>query len=45
MSDEEAMQALVGWNARCDPPWTEGELRQKVANARRYGREPEGGLL
>lgn len=45
LSDEEAMQALVGWNARCDPPWTEGELRQKVANARRYGREPEGGLL
>lgn len=45
LSDEEAMQALSDWNARCDPPWSECELRQKVANARKYGREPNGGLL
>lgn len=45
LSDEEAMQALAEWNARCVPPWSEKELREKVANARRYGREPEGGLL
>ena len=40
LSDDEAMSALSEWNARCEPPWTERELRQKVTNARRYGREP-----
>ena len=33
------------WNARCSPPWTEGDLRPKVAGARRYGREPIGVIL
>lgn len=45
LSDDEAVGALREWNARCEPPWSERELRQKVTNARRYGREPQGGLL
>jgi hypothetical protein len=45
LSDDEAVCALSEWNARCEPPWSERELRQKVTNARRYGREPQGGLL
>lgn len=45
LSDDEAVHALAEWNARCEPPWSEYELRQKVTNARRYGREPQGGLL
>lgn len=45
LPDDEAMQVLSEWNARCEPPWSEHELRQKVANARKYGREPHGGLL
>ena len=45
LSDEEAMSALGDWNARCVPPWSEHELSQKFTNARRYGREPQGGLL
>lgn len=45
LSDDEALVALADWNARCEPPWTERDLRQKVTNARRYGREPEGSLL
>jgi len=45
LSDDEAVRALGEWNARCEPPWSERELRQKVMNARRYGREPQGGLL
>jgi hypothetical protein len=45
LSDDEAVRALSEWNARCAPPWSERELRQKVMNARRYGREPQGGLL
>jgi len=44
-TDDEAVRALSEWNARCEPPWSERELRQKVTNARRYGREPQGGLL
>lgn len=45
LSDDEAMQALSDWNARCEPPWSVHELRRKVANARKYGREPHGALL
>jgi hypothetical protein len=45
LSDDEALRVLSEWNARCEPPWSEHELRQKVINARRYGREPLGGLL
>ena len=45
LSDDEALRVLGEWNARCEPPWSEHDLRQKVANARRYGREPQGGLL
>ena len=33
------------WNSRCEPPWTERELVDKIQRARRYGREPLGGLL
>ena len=39
LSDEEAIAALTDWNARCAPPWSEHELRDKIARARRYGRE------
>jgi hypothetical protein len=45
LSDDEAVRVLSEWNERCEPPWSERELRQKIANARRYGREPQGGLL
>lgn len=45
LSDTEALSALADWNARCSPPWSERDLREKVRRARRYGREPEGGLL
>ena len=45
LSDDEAFSVLQTWNARCEPPWSEGQLLEKVQNARRYGREPYGGLL
>jgi hypothetical protein len=45
LSDAEALTALRTWNRRCQPPWTERELAGKLASARRYGREPIGGLL
>jgi len=45
LSDAEALDVLVDWNARCRPPWSDRELADKVRHARRYGRELTGGLL
>jgi hypothetical protein len=45
LGDDEAFVALAEWNARCQPPWTERELREKIRSARRNGRELIGGLL
>src|SRR5262249_46620291 len=41
LSDSEALGLLLPWNSRCQPPWTERELEEKIRNARRYG---EGGF-
>jgi hypothetical protein len=45
LTDADAMSVLRDWNTRCVPPWSERELLDKVSRARRYGREPIGGLL
>ena len=45
LDDDEAFVVLAAWNARCQPPWTDADLRDKVRRARQYGREPIGGLL
>jgi len=45
LSDVEAVEVLREWNARCRPPWTDRELVDKLKSARKYGREPVGGLL
>ena len=45
LTDDEAMSLLREWNDCCAPPWSERELLEKVRNARRYGREPFGGLV
>jgi hypothetical protein len=45
LSDDQALELLQAWNARCRPPWSDRELMDKVRRARRYGREPMGGLL
>jgi hypothetical protein len=45
LPDAEALSLLADWNARCEPPWSERELMDKVRRARRYGREPIGGLV
>lgn len=45
LDDDQALAVLADWNARCQPPWTERELLQKIRSARRNGREPIGGLL
>lgn len=45
LNDDDALGVISDWNASCDPPWSEVELRAKLASARQYGREPVGGLL
>ena len=45
LDDDQALAVLAEWNARCQPPWTERELLQKIRSARHNGREPFGGLL
>jgi hypothetical protein len=45
LSDDDALWVLHGWNLQCEPPWTKHELTTKLRHARRYGREPLGGLL
>jgi hypothetical protein len=45
LDDEEALRVLAEWNVRCQPPWTEHDLQDKLRRARRYGREPIAALL
>ncbi len=47
LSDEEtALQLLRDWNRKkCDPPWSEYELRHKVPHALRAGSRRERGWL
>jgi hypothetical protein len=45
LDDEQALHVLAEWNARCQPPWSEADLLDKLHRAARYGREPVGGLL
>ena len=40
---EATLQLLMEvWNERCQPPWTERELREKVRHAYRYAASPVG---
>ena len=45
LGDNEALSAIAEWNQRCQPPWTDAELIAKLQHARRYGKEPIGGLF
>jgi len=45
LDHEQALHVLAEWNARCQPPWSEADLLDKLRRAARYGREPVGGLL
>jgi len=45
LADDDALAVLRDWNSRCEPPWSDRELIDKLSRARRYGREPMGCLL
>jgi hypothetical protein len=38
LEGEEAWQIMIGWNARCRPPWKEHRLRYKLKSAKETGR-------
>ena len=33
LNEDQAFTALIDWNARCEPPWIEDDLRGKIRNA------------
>lgn len=41
LSEEEAWPILCGFNDRCSPPWSERELRHKLASADKLARHPQ----
>ena len=46
LSDEQAWSILQEYNARCQPPWSQRELRHKLSEARRVSHlKPLGHLL
>ena len=45
LSDADALDVLRVWNATCQPPWSERELRQKITRARRDCRRQSGYLV
>lgn len=42
LSLDESLAALVDWNSRCEPPWSERELRHKLEDA---AKEPQTNRL
>ena len=45
LTDDESLAALTDWNTTCQPPWSERELRHKIASARRDSKNQPGYLL
>ena len=41
-SADQALELMLPWNERCSPPWSLEELEEKVRNAFKYGKEPQG---
>lgn len=45
LGDDDALELLLNWNQGNSPPWTEAELREKIAHARKYGKGAYGSAL
>lgn len=46
LTEDEALEALADWNRRCEPPWSEDELRRKIQQALDHGQKvPMGAHL
>jgi putative DNA primase/helicase len=42
LTDEEAWELFLEYNATCVPPWEEDELRERLRRGRKYGKKPYG---
>jgi hypothetical protein len=42
---EDALRVLSEWNRKCEPPWEEADLREKLDSARKYSTGEEGAKL
>lgn len=45
LSEDVAYRLLAGWNQRCEPPWSEKDLRRKIRQAAQSGQIAYGSLL
>jgi len=45
LSDDEAWPLLIQYNARCLPPWSERDLKHKLAEARKVQHRQRAGHL
>lgn len=45
LSEEEAYPLMAEWNERCEPPWSEADLRYKISEAANKSNIPFGYLL
>ncbi len=42
---DQTFEILTPWNARCQPPWSDADLRAKIQHADQYGKGPRGQRL
>lgn len=42
LPDNQALDLMLSWNARCQPPWEQSDLVKFIANAHKYGTQPYG---
>jgi hypothetical protein len=45
LTEDQAFAVLQDWNARCEPPWVDADLRKKIQNANRYAEGARGNKL
>ena len=45
LGDNEALSLLCEWNQKCEPPWNEADLAEKIRHARVYGSGEIGSML
>lgn len=45
LQDDQAFELMAEWNLKCNPPWSDRELLDKIRHARRYGTGDTGALL
>jgi len=45
LNEDDALEVLQAWNARCDPPWPASDLLKKIASASRNAKGASGSKL